>query len=220
VVYRLIDDKTSFKIEIVNKRKNTKSAFACVLHEPVKDTSLILENDDLHDFCVTLSPNAPMHLSFIQDVKEYAFEAKFDMVLIKNDVKLTEVTAIGVIKESSRRATKRFGVIAGIELYDEKDGKDMKPLYTGQSYDISCDAVSLLSNGDLELSDKLYYTRFKLFGKENFVIPARLLKKRPAPLSSFYRYEYVFLFDLKDDRATKNRLLDAFIINSIEARRA
>jgi len=220
LVYRHIEKGTRFSIEVTDKQNNTNISFSGSLHEPVKDTTLVISNDQLFDYCAVLPSTVLMTFNFMHGEKSYSFEAKYDLAVTRDGVKLTEATAIGILKESSRRATKRFGVLLEVELLDQKDGSDVKPVCAGQSYDMSCDALSLWSNANLDQSERIYYARFKLFNRDTFIIPSRMLRKKSAPLSSFFRYEYVFLFYYNEDMTTKNRVLDAFINNSLEARRA
>ena len=105
-----------------------------------------------------------------------------------------------------------------VSLFTQKDSTnpDIRAVCRGQSYDISCDSISIWSNDELKNLSDLFYAKFILFGRESFNIAAKILKKKPAPKTSFFRNEYILLFDFSADQKEKNRLLDSFIKNSLE----
>ena len=216
MVYRLIHQGTVLNIDFKDKIANSKITHKGFLHEPVRDIVLLLEGDDLYEYCSALPRNTLMSIAFYRGQTEFSFEAKLESVLMKNDKKLTEVTAIGVIKENSRRLTRRFLITVDVGVFTQKDNLDLRPVCSGQSYDISCDSISIWSSDNLAMSSTPYYVRFVLFNRDVFNLPAKLLRRKNAPSTSMYRNEYVLLYDFASDMREKNRLLDAFIRNFIE----
>ena len=219
MVFRLIDKDTMFNIEFTDKKNNTSVSHKGFLYEPARDIVLYIEGDALHDYCAALPKNTVASLVFYRGQNEFSFEGKYEGVSIKNGKKLTEITGIGVIRENSRRLTRRFDMSIDASLFLQKNNADIRAVCSGQTHDISCDSMSLWSNDNVEDQNALYYARFTLFYKDHFNLPAKMLKRKNAPPSSFFRYEYVFLFDFSSDQNEKKRLLDAFIKNSIEASR-
>jgi len=220
MVYRLIEKGTMMNLEFKDKLTNQAVSHKGFLHEPARDIVLQLEGDALYDYCNILPHNTPMTLIFHRGQKEFSFEGKLETVTVIGGVKLTELTAMGVIKESHRRLTRRFIMTVDVSLFTQKDSTnpDIRAVCKGQSYDISCDSVSIWSNDEIKNLNDLFYAKFILFGRENFNIPAKILKKKSAPKTSFYKNEYILLFDFSADQREKTRLLDAFIKNSLELR--
>jgi len=219
LVYRLIEKGTTFNLEFKNKLTNENVAHSGALYESVRDIVLLLTGDGLYDYCSGLPQNALASFVFHRGQTVFSFEGKYEGSLIKNGVKLTEFTAIGVIKESSRRVTQRFTISVDAALYPHRDAAGQNAVCSGRTSDISCDSISLLSNDNIDISDARYYAKFVLFGRESFSLPAKFMRKNYAPPSLPYRYIYVILFDFSSDQREKNRLLDAFIKNSLEAGR-
>lgn len=219
MIYRLIEKGTMFNLEFGDKLTNAAVSHKGFLHVPARDIVLLVEGDKLHNYCAQLPPGSPVALSFYRGANEFAFEGKIDGAYVKDNVKLTEITAIGIISERLRRATRRFTVTVGVELYPQKHGADTAAACVGQSYDISCDALSIWSNDDIEVTGATYNVKFTLFNRENFSVPAKILRKRHAPATSFFKHDYVMLFDFESEPKEKNRLLDTFIKNSLELNR-
>lgn len=220
MVFRLIDKNTMMNLQFLDKLSNTTVSHKGFLHEPVRDIVLRLSGDALYDYCRSLPQAYPLFAAFHRGEKEFSFDARFDGIMVAGNTKLTEITAMGVIHENHRRATRRFAMTLDAALYSTKESDGEHALYNGQTYDISCDSVSIWTNDTIKDEKSPYYVKFTLFNKDSFNIPVRLLKKKSAPTTSYFRHDYVFLFDFETDVSEKNRLLDAFIMNSLEAMRA
>ena len=217
MVFRLIEKGTVLDIEIADKLTGQTNRIKGEHYDIVKETVLLIESEMLYGYCASKEEPVSMTVTFYRGKNEYMFEARCDHVMIKNDRKLTEVTALSSISEAGRRATNRFGMLLDVELFERDDTGDVKPLFVGQSYDISCDSLGIWANFNIEQDDRIYFTKFTLFHKDTFNIPAKLLRKKNAPKSSFYRYDYVFMFDYSEGLQSKKKLLDEFIINSLAA---
>ena len=215
MVFRLIEKGTMFNFEFKDKTTDTVVLHKGFLYEPARDIVMFIEGDDLYKYCAAIPQNTPLSVVFHRGQKEFSFDGRYDDVLIKDEHKITEITAMGVINESHRRMTRRFVMTIDVSLYEQRDNADIRAVCTGQSYDVSCDSVSIWSNDNLENMNVVYYMKFVLFLKEHFNLPAKILRKKPAPPSSFFKYEYILLFDFSSDQKEKYRLLDAFIKNSI-----
>ena len=215
MVFRLIEKGTRFNIE--SSAKNSESGVRMIgsLYEPANDIVLLIEGDDLYEYCAALTSVAVFTVQFQRGSKEYTFEAKFERVLTINNVKLTEVIAVSMISVGPRRSTWRFGMMLDVNIYTKNENEDTNPDFTGQTYDISCDSIGIWSNGEILNTNGRYNISFSLRTRDSFRIPAKLLRKKPAPKISLYKYDYVFIFEYTDDQRTKTRLLDSLIKSNL-----
>jgi len=186
------------------------------LYEPAMGIILLVEGEALHNYCASNPAGLMFKVTFYRGMKEYAFEGKFNRTLIKSGKKMAEIAAFGIMTENARRATRRFDMVLDVEFIPQNASADRDHTYSGQSYDVSCDGIGLMTNVNLDISDKRYIMNFTLYGKDNFSIPAKILRKKNVLNASAYKYDYAFLFDYSQSLKEKSRLLDTFIKNSLE----
>ncbi|MCL1828557.1 MAG: hypothetical protein FWG32_03575 [Oscillospiraceae bacterium] len=177
---------------------------------------MILEGDALYNRCADLPANRKLRAEFVRGPKKYLFDGAFSETLIINGKKLTVIAAMSQMEETNRRSAQRFSIYADVDLYHKRTGTDDKPSASGKTEDICVDAMCLLTDADLSATDNSELTAdFTLFGNKTFVLPVKILSKKPAPRGAGFRYAYVMEFDFTGHPEEKTRLGFSFLGNYV-----
>lgn len=216
---RFIERGTQLNIIILAENPGSSVKLNGFLHDTKHHIGLLLEGDKLYEYCMKQRPGLRLSLTFYRGSKIFSFQGKLERTLTMYGVRLTEIAAITGIEEKNRRSVPRFRLTADVKLYVQKEKSAMELICTGQSQDISCDAICLLTNNNIHIPDNSkFYIEFTLYGCDFFSLPAKLLRKGNSPQSSYYKYDYVFAFDFSHIQDERGRLIDSFFINSLKAR--
>lgn len=216
---KFIEEGTLFNIS--EEAQNSKSAFTCeaFFHRLNTDTSFFAKGEALYQNAQRLGAGVRLTVNFFRGPNMYTFTGAAKGVKLDNGIALTLIEQVSGIEATSRREYDRTEMRRDIYVYglaeDDLNSGNLRKAshraeFVSDMFDISAGGLCMVSNEYLNSSYEPYFLlEFSLTAKDNFLLPAKLLRKGSCPQTTLYRYDYGFEFNFTHIPQEKDRLIMA-----------
>ena len=190
------------------------------------DNLLVVQCTWLHDNYDKLSPGSELNVSFDTGAELHSFNAKASKKLSGKGLVMIE--QLTVIESKSRRQFDRDEIRIVVSVYGMDQAAlssssftkpDIKPDLSDVSYDISSGGLCIISNTLLRSKhDPFYLIGFSFSDTDEFLLPAKNVRKSNHPRLNIGRYDYGFQFLFDNIPEEKARLSGAILKKKISQR--
>ena len=200
---RLVDRYTNMDVQFVSKDQKTVESeiFRGVFLDSDGDADFYFECDDILEDIADRRKNNYLQFSFYKGSDFFSFSGKIDQERKWNGIRAIKVAMLSGIEKSSRRVAHRIEVSIPIEIAFG----EMAKVYQGTTYDISNNAIGLMSNDEIKSKDMVDLT-FNLL-ENDFSFKAKMIRGGLNYKSRHYRYDYVFVFEEENDKEEIQKLV-------------
>ena len=188
------------------------------LHDLIKEMSFIVQCPKLNRNYVQLDKNAILHIEFASGSDVYAFNGRATSKMYSDMVIIEQLTDIEPL---TRRMYQRDEIRIQVQVYGLPEdmindrryrSPGIKPLLSDMSFDISSGGMCIISNTILNSqNDRYYLVEFSLSNKDQFLLPAKLVRKSNCVRSRIGKFDYGFQFYFDNMPEEKGRLTKSIL---------
>ena len=188
------------------------------MHDVVKGTSFIIQCSKLNRNYDKIGPNAVLEISYVEGPSIYKFTGRIagktytDMLIIEQLSEIEELNRRIYQRDEIRVEVKIFGIPEG-EINSEKFViPSLKPTLSDVSFDVSAGGMCIITNAALKSEhDPYYIMEFSLSEKDQFLLPAKIVRRSNHPRTKIGRHDYGFQFIFDNLPNEKSRLTKAIL---------
>jgi len=195
------------------------------MHDLINETSFVAQCTKLNKNYSELDRNTVLRIEFSSGSDVLAFNGRAIGKMYGDLVIIEQLTAIEpLMRRMYQRDEIRFEVqVYGlpIEMVNETRFKPpgMKPIISDVSFDISSGGICIVSNTVVDSRhDPYYLIDFSLSNKDQFLLPAKLVRRTNCVRSRVGRYDYGFQFIFDNMPDEKRRLTKAILSRKLSLR--
>jgi len=219
MVVRHIDRGTKLIIYEELQQRAVSDEHEAVFRYHDSEKMLVIQCAWLYDNFDRLNLGAQLNISFGTEATVNSFLGVAREKLRGNGLVMVE--QLTAIETKSRRQFDRDEIRVNISVYGVPESKltsnpvekpEGSPDLTDVSFDISSGGLCIITNTLLSSKhDPNYIVEFSLTDKDNFILPARIVRKSNYPRTKIGRYDYGFQFIFDNINEEKARLTRAIL---------
>jgi c-di-GMP-binding flagellar brake protein YcgR len=187
------------------------------------DSNFIIHSAMLYEAYDMLDSDMVLRISFTDGPNLYTFSGHIIEKL--RGVGLLMIEQLTQIDTYSRRRYDRDELRLDVSIYGLAEAMLAMPAYavpasrpnlSDKIFDISAGGMCVITNTNLNSEhDPFYLMEFNLNESDNFLLPAKLVRRSNSPRTKIGRYDYgfQFLFDARLDE--KDRLTNAILLRKL-----
>jgi hypothetical protein len=214
---KFIDRGTAMRIQRTAAGEPSGTVYKASFYDFSADTAFFAESEALYGDFESYGENALLNITFARGDDMYTFTGRAKRALLNRGAHLTLIEQWSDIMFQSRRSDDRNEMRVSVRFYglsaeDLKNGvfqkRDELPEFAAATFDISAGGLCMVSNEYLDSKYEPYFlAEFMLnSGKNEFLLPVRLIRKGNCPQTALYRYDYGLLFMYENCLEEKGRL--------------
>ena len=188
------------------------------IHDPESETLFTVQCSKMNRNYSNLGQDSLLEIDFTMGPEVHTFTGR---AVSKTSGDLVAIEQLTEIDTTNRRFFQRDEIRVDVRLYalpEEKINERKysppvnKPVFTDVSFDISAGGICIVTNKILKSEhDQYYLIEFSLSNMDQFLLPAKVVRKSEFIRSKIGKYDYGFQFIFDNMPKEKSRLTKSIL---------
>ena len=216
-----VDPGTEMLFIPMNQEQESHDEYMARFSQTTGYTSFIAESKQLYDLFNEHDTEPYFTVQFIHAIKQKrcGFSSVLKDTIIKRDSFYVNVDQISPIQQTSIRKAERHNISIPVNIYKMLD--ETRPgelILSSTTFDLSTGGLCVLTTVKLALEKDAVVLLELTFNKNtSFKFHANLIRNVPCTKTSQYKYEYGFIFDIKETNEDKSKLISAVLDHKLSS---